>query len=149
MPDNQESNNRIDPFRAYNFKLDIQGVTEGHFARITGPDIDVQAIQYRQGGKNQVVHHLPGIVSNGTIQLSYGVTTSNELWKWFMTAVNGEVVRKNVSIIMLDSAGTQPVKQWDLIDAWPSQWRGASLDAMSNEVAIETISLVFESLACE
>lgn len=134
-----------EPFRAYNFKLDIQGVTEAHFTRINGPNIDVQAIQYRQGG---VVHHLPGIVSNGSIQLSYGVTESNDLWTWFMTAVNGDVLRQNVSIIMLDSAGRLPVKQWDLINAWPSQWRGATLDAMTNSVAIENMTLVFESLNC-
>ncbi len=149
MANNQQVDGWVDPFRAYNFKLEIQGVTEGHFSRICGPNIDVQAIQYRQGGKNQVVHHLPGIVSNGDIQLSYGVTSSNELWTWFMSAVNGDVVRKNVSIVMLDSVGTQPVKQWDLINAWPSQWRGATLDAMSNEVAIETITLVFETVTCD
>ena len=36
--------------------------------------------------------------------------------------------------------------RWDLINAWPSRWRGASLDALDREVAIESLTLVFETL---
>ena len=37
--------------------------------------------------------------------------------------------------------------RWDLINAWPSEWRGAPLDALGREVAIESLTLVFETLA--
>jgi hypothetical protein len=37
----------VDPYRAYNFKLEIQGVTAGHFTEVSGFDISVQAIPYR------------------------------------------------------------------------------------------------------
>ena len=40
----------IDPYRAYNFKLQIQGVTEGHFTQCSGLEIEVQPIRYREGG---------------------------------------------------------------------------------------------------
>ena len=45
-----------------------------------------------------------------------------------------------------DSDGTTEVMRWDLINAWPSAWRGAALDALSHEVAIESLTIVFESL---
>ena len=48
MPDN------TDPYRAYNFKLIIQGVTEGHFTECTGLTVKVDAIKYREAGNNQV-----------------------------------------------------------------------------------------------
>ncbi len=63
-----------------------------------------------------------------------------------MSAVDGRVTRKNVSILMLDSEGAGEVLRWDLINAWPSQWRGAPLDAMGTQVAIEDLTLVFETL---
>ncbi len=36
--------------------------------------------------------------------------------------------------------------RWNLIDAWPSEWQGASLDASGRELAIESMTLVFEGL---
>jgi len=135
-----------DPFRGYNFKLEIQGVTAGHFTECTGLGIKVDAIRYREAGGAGVVHRVPGQVDYGDVTLSYGLTQTHELFDWFMTAVEGNPQRKNVSILMLDSAGVNEVLRWDLINAWPSAWRGAPLDALALEIAIEGVTLVFESL---
>jgi len=136
-----------DPFRNYNFKLSIMGVTEGHFTECSNIGVKVEALKYREGGVQQLVHRLPGRVDYGDITLRYGLTQSNDLWKWFLTAVEGRVERKNISIILMDPDGVTEALRWDLINAWPSAWRGAPLDAMGNEVAIESLTLVFESLS--
>jgi phage tail-like protein len=136
----------VDPYRAYNFKLQIQGVTEGHFTECSGMGIRVNPIAYREGGQAQVVHRLPGRVDYSEITLRYGLTASHELWSWFLTAIEGHVERKNVSIVLMDSQGSSPVTQWDLVNAWPSSWQGATLDALGNEAAIESLTLVFETV---
>lgn len=136
----------VDPFRAYNWKLEIQGVTEGHFTECTGLGIKVEVVKYREAGNSQVVHCVPGPVEYGDVTLRYGLTASQELWDWMMTSVNGNVQRQNVSILMLDSEGVGEVMRWNLNRAWPSQWSGAPLDAMSRGVAIESLTLVFETL---
>lgn len=135
-----------DPYRAYNFKLEIQGVTEGHFSECSGMAVRVPSIPYREAGAGQVVHRLPGPIDYGEITLRYGLTSSTQLWTWFQTAVNGQVERRNVSIVMLGDDGSTPVTQWNLINAWPCEWRGALLDALGREAAIESITLVFETL---
>jgi phage tail-like protein len=135
----------IDPYRAYNFKLVIQGVTEGHFVECAGLGVRVQALRYQEGGGN-VVHRIPGPVDYGDVTLRYGLTPSTELWNWFMAAVQGRVERRNVSVLMLGTDGITEALRWDLINAWPSEWRGAPLDALAREVAIESLTLVFESL---
>jgi phage tail-like protein len=135
-----------DPYRSYNFKLLIQGVTEGHFTECSNMAIKVDVVDYREGGTSQVVHRLPGRVEYEPITLRYGLTASTELWNWMMTAVKGKVERKNVSILILDADGATEVTRWDLVNAWPSQWRGAPLDAMGREAAIEELTLVFETL---
>lgn len=145
MP-NATTGMQVDPYRAYNFKLEIQGMVEGHFTECTGMDIKVQAIKYREGGTNQVVRQLPGRVEYGDITLRYGLTRSRELWDWFMTAVKGKVERKNASIVLLESDGITEALRWNLVAAWPSQWRGALLDALSHEAAIESVTLVFDTL---
>ncbi|GGO30291.1 phage tail protein [Deinococcus humi] len=140
MPDIQ------DPYRSYNFKIVIQGVVEGHFTQCSGLGVRVGVIRYREGGNGQVARALPGRVEYADVELKYGLTKSRELWDWLMAAVQGEVVRKNVSILMLDAQGTQEVMRWNLVNAWPSQWRGAVLDAMSQEAALEHLTLVFDTL---
>ena len=135
-----------DPYRAYNFKLEIQGVTEGHFTECTGMGIKVHAIRYREGGTNQVVRSLPGPVEYGDITLRYGLTRSREMWDWFMQAVKGKAERKNISVVLVDNDGVTEVMRWNLVDAWPSEWRGALLEALGQEAAIESLTLVFDTL---
>jgi phage tail-like protein len=136
----------VDPYRAYNFKLEIQGVTEGHFTECSGLGIRVRSIPYREGGAGQVVHQLPGRVEYSEVTLRYGLTSSRLLWDWLMSAVKGKVERRNVSIVMMAEDGTSPVMQWNLINTWVAEWRGAPLDALGQEAAIETVTLVFESI---
>ena len=135
-----------DPYRSYNFKIVMQGITEGHFTECTGLNIKVEAVRSREAGNNQVVHAIPGRVDYGDVTLRYGLTDSNALWNWMMSSVRGAVERKNVSILMLDSQGANEVMRWDLINAWPSEWRGAPLDALGSEVAIESLTLAFDTL---
>lgn len=136
----------VDPYRAFNFKMEVQGVTEGHFTEVTGLEARVVPITYREAGNSQVVHYVPGRTEFGAITFRYGLTKSRELYDWFMSGVKGKIQRKNISVVLLDSDGTTEVLRWNLVNAWVTEWRGAVLDAQSHEVAIETLTLVCETL---
>lgn len=136
----------VDPYTAFNFKMEILGVTEGHFTEVSGLGAKVTPIPYREGGNSQVVHYVPGRTEYSEITLRYGVTRSRELYDWFMAGVKGKVQRKQLSIVLLDSDGSTEVMRWNLFDAWPSEWRGSLLDAHSQEVAIESLTLVSERI---
>jgi phage tail-like protein len=135
-----------DPYRAYNFKVVIQGVTEGHFTECSGLNLRVEPIRYREAGNNQIVHAVPGRVEYGDVTLRYGLTSSRELWDWMMASARGAAERKNVSILMLDNEGSNELMRWDLINAWPSELETAHLDASSNEAAIQQLTLAFDSI---
>ncbi|MEZ4870567.1 MAG: phage tail protein [Caldilineaceae bacterium] len=136
----------VDPYRGYNFKLDINGVAEGHFTECSGLGVKVEAIKYREAGNSQLVRHIPGPTDYTPLTLRYGVTASRELWDWLMQAVQGNVERKNVSIVLLDSQGQTEVMRWNLIDAWPTEWQGAPLNAIDRSIAIESLTLVYDAL---
>jgi phage tail-like protein len=141
--------NWVDPYRAYNFKLLINNVTEGHFTEVTGLGVKVDRISYREAGNNAIVRAVPGRVTYSSVTLRFGLTSSQELWDWLITAVEGRVSRRNVSIVMLDSSGVSEVLRWNLLNAWPEEWYGAPLDAMSRDLAIETLVLAHEGLQRE
>ena len=135
-----------DPYRSYNFKLEIGGVAEGHFTECSGLSVKIEPIAYREAGNHQLVRHIPGPVDYASVTLKYGVTKSRELWDWLMKSAEGNVQRRNVSILLLDSQGDNEVMRWNLVDAWPSEWQGAALHASEKTLAIETLTLVFDRL---
>lgn len=136
----------IDPYRAYNFKLRIGENEVGHFTECSGLGAKVEAIQYRESGDGQVVRQIPGRVEYAGVTLRYGLTDSQELWTWFMNTVAGQVERRNVSIAILDTDGVTEVMRWNLFDAWISEWQGTPLNALHHEVAIESMTFVFERM---
>jgi phage tail-like protein len=136
----------VDPLGVFNWRVEVAGMTEMHFTRCTGLGVRVHSPRYREAGMTQVVHRLVGPTEYADIKLEYGLTTSREMWDWLWAAVEGRVRRMNISIVMLDSDGSTEKLRWNLTNAWPSEWSGAMLDAMGNEVALESLTLVFETL---
>ena len=134
-----------DPYRAYNFRLEVSGLEVGAFTEVTGLGVKVEPIQFREGGDPQSVRHIPGPVEYGPITLRYGLTDSRDLWDWLMQTVEGRIERRNASIILLNTVGEQAMR-WNLFDAWPSGWEGVPLDALSREIAIESLTLVFDRI---
>ena len=66
-----------------------------------------------------------------------------------MLGVGGKVERRDISLVMLDSTGANEVIRWNLFNAWPSEWHGSVLNALSRELAIESLTLVYDSLSRE
>lgn len=137
---------RTDPYGAFNFQLLIDGVAEGHFTECTGLGMRVEAIAYREAGNNQAVRRIPGRVEYSDVVLRYGLTDSLDLWNWFRAVAQGVVERKNVSVVMLASDGATEALRWNLLNAWPAEWRGAPLRALSQEIAIEQMRLVCDEM---
>ncbi|MCP2327994.1 phage tail-like protein [Hamadaea flava] len=138
----------VDPYRAYNFKLLINGVTNGHFTEVSGLEFTIQRLAYREAG-NDRIRYVPGQVDYEPITLHFGLTSSREIWDWVNGAAKGTVSRRNVSIALYDAAGTTEVLRWNVINAWPTRWRGAHLNTLAQEIAIESIALAYESLELE
>src|SRR5215471_303526 len=99
----------IDPYRSYNFKLQIDSVVQGHFTYCGNMEINIEPIAYREGGLNQLVHRLPGPIDYGEITLRYGLTDTTELWDWMHNNLKGQIDRRNVTISVLDTDGVKPV----------------------------------------
>lgn len=136
----------VDPYRAYNFKLVVQGVVQGHFTRVDGLGMKIDRILYRAGGENSTVRVIPGQVEYSVVSVRFGLTSSTELLRWLFAAADGRVDRRNVSLAMLDDSGSAEVRRWNLIGAWPCEWYGAPLDALGKELAIETLALAYDRL---
>src|SRR2546423_2041644 len=136
---------RDDPYKAFNFLVEIDGITRAGFSEVSGLESETQVIEYRLGGESNTVRKLPGLTKYASIVLRRGVTQDAELWNWRKTVVQGNVDRRNGSIVLLDDDRTAVVR-WNFFNGWISKWQGPDLNAAGNEVAIETIEIAHEGL---
>ena len=136
---------RKDPYRVYNFLVEVEGVTTAGFRECSGLDTAQDPIEYRNGNEDITVRKLPGLVKYSNITLKWGFTDDAAFWDWRKKAMDGKVERKNGSIILLDDAREEKLR-WNFREGWPTKWTGASFNATSNEVAIETLEIAHEGL---
>jgi phage tail-like protein len=136
---------RHDPYKAFNFRVEIDGIARAAFSEVGGLDSETAVIEYRVGGEPNTVRKLPGLTKYANIVLRRGITQDAELWNWRLTVVQGNVDRRNGSIILLDDDGTEVVR-WNFFHGWIAKWEGPALNSKGNEVAIETIEIAHEGL---
>lgn len=143
-----------DPYGAFNFQVVINGILDdgsdakAGFMEVSGLEIDVQVIEYRTGGEAATVRKISGLHKYTNIVLKRGITGDLALWKWMKTVTDGQPLRADGSIILLDAA-RQPVMRWHFRRGFPCKIVGPTLNAKGNEVAIETLEIAHEGLTVE
>lgn len=136
---------RKDPYRVYNFLVELDGITRAGFRECSGLDTSQDPIEYREGSDPLTARKLPGLVKYSNITLKWGMSDDAELWDWRKKVMDGAVERKNGSIILLDDTGAEKLR-WNFRDGWPSKWTGPSFNATGTEVAIETLEIAHEGV---
>lgn len=144
---------RVDPYRNFNFLVEIDGITQAGFQECSGGlSSEIDATEYREGGYSlehgSTAHKLPGMTKYANITLKWGLTDSQELYKWHRDAVIGKIERKNGSIILMDRDGAEKVR-WTFYNGWPAKWKGSDFNAKSSDVAIESLEIVHEGIVRE
>lgn len=137
---------RVDPYRGFNFLVEMDGITQAGFQECSGLDSQTAVVEYREGADG--VNHsrkLTGLNTFSAISLKRGVTDSDELWKWRLTAVDGKTERKNGSIVLLDEKGAEKIR-WNFSNAWPSKWTGPAFNSTGNSIAVETLEITHEEI---
>jgi len=136
---------RVDPYRGFNFLVEIDGIAQAGFQECSGLDSQTASVDYREGADPNHVRKLTGLNTFSAISLKRGITDSDELWKWRLTAVDGKTERRNGSVVLLDEKGAEKLR-WNFSNAWPSKWTGPSFNSTGNAVAIETLEITHEEL---
>jgi phage tail-like protein len=141
MPTGQRS----DPYRGFNFRVEIDGITQAGFQEVSGLDATTDPVDYREGTDPNHVRKLAGMNKYSPISLKRGITDSDELWKWRQTVIDGKAKRMNGSIVLMDEAGNDKLR-WNFVNAWPSKWTGPAFNSTGNAIAIETLEITHEEV---
>lgn len=137
---------RVDPFRVFNFLVELDGIAQASFIECSGLGTTTEVIETREGGDNTTMRKLPGKTTYTDIVLKWGLTNSTELTDWRQQIIEGIVVRKNGSIVVYDLTNNTEVARWNFVSAWPSKFEGPAFNAKGNDIAITTLTLSHEGI---
>ncbi|MCH8868254.1 MAG: phage tail protein [Chloroflexi bacterium] len=137
------------PLIASRFKLDVQGITGGHFTSCSGFANTSEVITHQAVGDEgaPMNQKLPGGLTWSEITLERGLTGDMSLWVWRQLVIDGLVndARRDGSIVMLDTQSVE-IARWNFTQGWPSAWNGPDVGADNQAVAIESITIAHEGL---
>jgi phage tail-like protein len=137
---------RKDPYRGFNFRLELGTTAVAGFRECTGLTFNTDPVEYREGTDAQNhVRKLPGLNKFANIVLKRGITANKDLWKWYLTVLNGATERRDGAIVLQDEQHND-VLRWNFVNGWVSKWEGPAMNATSNDVALETIEICTEQV---
>ena len=128
----------------FNFKIEIEGVTTGAFRNVEGLDSETEIVEY-QDGDDLILRKRPGRTKYSNVTLKRGYINNTELWEWCKAVIEGKVTRKSGSIILCADDGTE-IMRYNFFEAWPTKWKGFSLDGKGTDVNVEEMELAVEKL---
>ncbi len=136
-----------DPINAAMFGVDFGGGREGWFQSVSGGGGEVETIMTKEVGEKGLViqRAIPGNFKHAPLQLKRGLTDSMALWDWFKKVEEGKIKEARVtgSLIAYDQEHNE-VARWEIRNAWPSKMGFPQLDAKSNEISVEELTIVHE-----
>lgn len=134
-----------DPYKVFRFNVEINGTLAGGFTEVTGLEVRTEVDEYREGGVNHYVHKIAKETRYPNLTLKRGITDKTDFWDWHQQVVGGDVQRKTISVLLLDSLG-QEKWRWIFQDAYPVKWNGTDLNATGNTVTVESIELAHHGM---
>lgn len=124
---------------------------KGSFTEISGLNREIQLLEYRDGvTKDYATIKIPGMRKDNNVTLKRGVFHGdNKLYEWWLKISSLDEIEKRTVTIKLLGEDHEPRVTWTLNNAWPLKLESPGLKADGNEVAVESMELVFEGMTIE
>ncbi|MCD4767267.1 MAG: phage tail protein [Methanosarcinales archaeon] len=136
---------RSDPYSAYRFKVEIEGIIAAGFTDVSGLTIETEVETIKEGGVNNYEYKLPKFTKYSNITLKRGLIDL-KLWDWYQTVISGKFKRKSGTIYLLDHSRNKTLDYYDFYEAYPIKWEGPTFNAKNSTVASETLVLAHKHL---
>lgn len=130
------------------FRLQIGGREAiGQFREVSGLDSEQEIIEQKEvdANGNVSIKKVPGNLKYSNVELKRGIDVDKALWEWrYQVETAGpDSARTDCTLELIDYDGS-PIATYTLLQAWPSKYTGAAMNAGSNEVAVEAMTICHE-----
>ena len=132
-----------DPLQAFMFRVSISGLPTGvGFQKVGGISREVGVVEYLENMYSHT-HKLAGREKVGEITFERGMYADNYLQTMYETIIKNTNSRSDVTIEVCDRFGNVR-RKFQLAECWFSKYECGDLDATSDDVIIETLTMQFE-----
>ena len=138
---------------AFQFVVTVQGAgadEDTAFSEVSGLEVEIETETVVEGGENTFVHRLPKAAKHSNLVLKRGIAgSSGGLASWCKDVLEGGLIKKieprNIEVSLCDEKN-DAIRTWAFKNAYPVKWSTGTLDASKNEIAIETIEFVYNTV---
>ena len=146
MSKNGQDTHALNYVTANRFYVEMESSITASFSECSGLGVKIKKETYFEGGVNDQQRIILGQAEFSDVTLKRGITDDFAFWDWISNTLSGEQKeRRNVNILLFNQAG-ETMQCWTLVGAVPIGWRAPSLQATSNTVAIEELTIAHEGL---
>ena len=127
------------------FGLEVDGVELARFTAVSGLGYESEVVTFQDtlaDGK-VITRKRPGRISFPDIVLKRGLSADNALVEWYQSVVDGQVERKSGSVVIYDQTSTE-IGRWNFENGWIAKWSASDLDAGSDDIMIEEVTIAHE-----
>lgn len=132
---------------ATNFVFEVDGVEIGAFKEISGLQLTVTEHEYVEGGQNQYVHKLPGVIRWPHLVFKRGLVNSDALFTWVgkssgegFTGAQNKITRSTGAVTVISGDGTR-LRSWEFEGVFAVAWSGPTLSADMASTLSETLEV--------
>ena len=131
-----------DPLQKFKFRVTIPGIpSQIGFQKVSGLSKEINVVEYDESAF-EYTHKLPGKTKFGEVTMERGMFSDSSMLDQ-MKVIQNPDYRTTMIVQLMDRFGNVQ-RTWKLAEAWISKWEGSDLDATSDDVAIETITVQYE-----
>ena len=130
----------------FHFKVEFQGLgndNDSRFQTVTGLTMEYDLETIKEGGENRFEHKLPIRTKFADLTLKRGMLTDSKVIEWVLKALQNREFKPVQIVITLLNEEHQPLKTWNIYNAWPRKWAVSDFNAQENSIVVETMDLSY------
>jgi len=136
------------PPKAFHFKVEVLGLpandNDVRFTEAGGLSVEASTEEVAEAGENRFVQKYPARAKYPELVLKRGLLVGSSVFDWIRQSIQElRIEPKNVDVKLLNDEH-QPLMTWHLVNAYPTKWSVADLNASSNSVAVETLQMYYQ-----
>ncbi|MEP7109460.1 MAG: phage tail protein [Ferruginibacter sp.] len=130
----------------FHFKVEFVNIGNGNdvrFQTVSGLNVEYDIEQFKEGGENRYEHKLPVRAKYPDLSLKRGLLADSKVIKWCLDALQNRDFQPAQINVSLMNENHDPLKTWQIFNAWPRKWSVSDFNAQENSVVVESLEICY------
>jgi phage tail-like protein len=134
---------------SFHFKVEVLGLSSDdgdvRFTDVGGLSAELVTEEIAEGGENRFIQKYPTSVKYPALVLKRGLRVTSAVVDWVQDCLGGsmDITPMNIDIMLLNEQH-QPLLTWHVVNAYPTKWSVADLNAATSAYAVESIEFAYQ-----